>query len=535
MAGKKDSLKRSVHTFWRLSTVRAMFSVVALIGLWQPCLAQTRLDLTKSNTQNKPPASQRLQLNSMSSPSQRLCLQATPAEVSQRLCIQQVGEARVEATRPAAPRAPAVVKQHVETPLEKADKVAQRGDFDQALELYKKALNNDPNLSSAYMGRGYIYIQLGNFDGAVQEYQEAIERAPHNVEAKINLGVAFYSRGDINAAIEQYKQVIDKEKASLPIAHYNLAMALAHCGKFPEAIENYQTVIKERKQNYLEALNNLGLIYEAMGNFDSAAKQFQQVINSQSGNPLAHYNLGRQYLRNRDYKQAIAELQSAIRQQPNYPEAYLSLGNVYLLINETDAADTVMDKAIEAFEKAIAQRNNFYPLAHENLAIALARKGDRAASLAHYRLAFDQYGNQSPYAMRNLLFTISQQDEVSIYIIHNEISRPGNPGNLSSRIRAASPARALEIKIDEEKNDILCDEDKKELAIIFNKYENMDEDIKNQIDVRYCMGQAYFVMGDLVNAQEEFAQARKLAAGQDAEVNRMFFVVEKALLADLDL
>lgn len=561
---KQVSSRKTADRCWHITSGKfacTTFILILFFNAWT-VIAQTRLDPKKSiDQQNTAPAndSQRLRLDpsagsqrlsvdgnntsqrlSLTSASQRLnnvSLRLNPSEFSQRLSIQQVGEAVAQPTRlsPSLTTTTAAVKR-VETPLEKADRVALQGNFEQALDLYKKILVKESDSVAAHIGLGYVYMQLGNLNDAIQEFSSAIDIAPNNVEAKINLAVILYRSGDIEEAIEQYQQVLKDRKEPLPVVHYNLAMALAHSGRLDEAIEQYKLAIDLRKKNYPEALNNLGLIYEAIGDFDSAAKSFKQVIDVQQGKyPLAHYNLGRQYLRQRAYREAIAELELAIKQQPNYPEAYLTLGNTYLLNNtQPDKELELTQKAIEVFEKALEQRKNFYPLAHENLAIALAKKGDMAGSLTHYRIAFDQYRDQSPFAMRNLISSIGQQEELTLYIIHNEISRPGNPGNLFKARGAKSRAIVTEVNgtIGPER-EILTEEDRKSLASIFGKYEELDSELKDRVDVRYCAGQAYFVSGNWAAALEEFAQAIKLSQGKDKEINQIFFSLKNLVCQSL--
>jgi len=50
-----------------------------------------------------------------------------------------------------------------------------RGDFDQAISDYTKAIELDPNLAEAYVSRGIVHARKSNLDKAISDYTKAIE------------------------------------------------------------------------------------------------------------------------------------------------------------------------------------------------------------------------------------------------------------------------------------------------------------------------------------------------------------------------
>ncbi len=411
-----------------------------------------------------------------------------PIESGQRFGIQQVGEAAAASSRQLAVRS--AVKTS-ESMLEKAEKLFDDGKFDPAIEAYQNILNTQPKLSNARLGLGNALLETGQFEKAINQFQEVLILTPNNLEARLDLGVTFYRSGRIDEAIREYKEVISKKGS--PSAHFNLAMAYAHQGDFSESINNYQAAIKQRK-NYPEACNNLGLIYEVQGNLEEAVTHFNLAI-KQNNNiyPLAHYNLGRFYHSQSNYEKAIAEFQLAIKQQANFPEANLEIGNVYLvrsILNDTHE----LENAKTFYQKAIELRQNYYPLAHDNLAITLTNQGNKQEALKHYRIAFDQYNGYCPETLENLIASLLGKTS---FHIGNELSRPDNIGNLGSK---------------KEKRNI-----NKRLVKSLSEYEEFDEKLKDSPDVRYCAGLAYIRVGDLESAIDEFGQAIKLSDDKDSD------------------
>jgi serine/threonine-protein kinase len=76
----------------------------------------------------------------------------------------------------------------------------------------------------------------GNLDEAIAEYRKAIRLQPDYAEAHFNLGNALRDKGKLNEAIEHYRQAICL-KNDYAEAHCNLGNALAKKGQFRQAVE----------------------------------------------------------------------------------------------------------------------------------------------------------------------------------------------------------------------------------------------------------------------------------------------------------
>lgn len=425
------------------------------------------------------------------------------AERSQRFGIQQVGEVAAEATRSSASAKPSA--NPVEVAINSGDKLVKQGDYDRALETFQKALSLQAHNVDALLGKGYVYIKLGDFVAAEKEFREAVTQAPKNSEALLNLGVALYRNGRIEEAITQYQKAL--EINSNPATLFNLAIAYSHQGQFNPAIDNYKKAIAQRNNIYPEAHNNLGLVYEAMDRFDDAAAEFNIAIQQQKGNyPLAHYNLARYYGNQIIYDKALSELLTSIKQQPNFAEGHLSLGNIYLLRSSTNNTNE-LPLAVKAYLKALELRNNFYPLAHENLAITYAKQGKMVEALSEYRLAVDQTDGLCPDTIANIVSTLQKK---SFYLISSELGRSDNPGNLKSKRNIETIAGNTSI-------DKFSGKVRENLIEELGKYEELDDELKTSVDVHYSVGLAYLAIGDLGNASAELSKAVEKSHKQDAE------------------
>lgn len=482
-----------------------------------------RIKLEK-RTDNETKSSDRLILGKGSSDSsgrldtfsQRLNLvRSSSMEYNQQLKIQQVGEVFVQSVKldnkPVAPKA-------VETPIAKAERLLKQGNIAQAKEIYNKLVAENNKDYRARSGVAYIFLQEGEIDLALKEYEEVI-KSYNDSETKVNYGVALYRSGKVSQAVEQYEEVLKTNKTPLPALHFNLAMSYAHLGDSEKAIEHYQSALKQKNNKYPEAANNLGLVYEALFNNEEANKYFKTAIEVDSSNtPIARYNLARQYHRDRQYEKAIIEFKEAIKKKPDFPEAHLSLANLYLIYGEVgqtpEKAKELLEEAIKNYEIAIKQRNNVYPLAHENLGIALVKNNQKEQAYPHFRLAMEQYGEHASQTFQNLLTSLKPNDQGSIFLVHNERSRANNPGNLVfKQQRSSSTSNDTKSPINENPED--KEQSKMILEAALEEYADMDEKIKSVVDIRYCAAQAYLIIGNENAAMEEIAAAENLSKNKD--------------------
>ena len=92
--------------------------------------------------------------------------------------------------------------------------LAGRGQFDEAIAQYRKALEIKPDYAEAHNNLGIILVGLGQNCDAIAHYREAVEVKPDFLEAQINLGNALAGIGRINSAREHYQKALDLASAA---------------------------------------------------------------------------------------------------------------------------------------------------------------------------------------------------------------------------------------------------------------------------------------------------------------------------------
>ncbi|MEI8197285.1 MAG: tetratricopeptide repeat protein, partial [Phycisphaerae bacterium] len=165
----------------------------------------------------------------------------------------------------------------------------QAGRLQEAEQLYRQILMQQPGHADALHLRGVIASQVGRHDLAVVLIRQAIALKPGYTDAYSNLGIALCGLGQLGEAIAAFRQAIllnpnDAETLS------NLGNALRDGGQLDEAIVVYRQAIA-RKPDWPDIYSSLGFVLTDVGQLDEAIAAFRQALALNPGYATAHSNL----------------------------------------------------------------------------------------------------------------------------------------------------------------------------------------------------------------------------------------------------
>jgi tetratricopeptide (TPR) repeat protein len=83
-----------------------------------------------------------------------------------------------------------------------------RGDWENAVQIYERTIQIDPNFALAYYNLGLTYRAMGRSFKAVEAYQTAIKLNPEYPWSYQNLGVLLLKQGQIEDSAQAFKQAI---------------------------------------------------------------------------------------------------------------------------------------------------------------------------------------------------------------------------------------------------------------------------------------------------------------------------------------
>ena len=87
-----------------------------------------------------------------------------------------------------------------------------------AVDLYKRALEIDPDYPLAHNQLGLTYLELGDEISAVRHIKKAVELEPLSVIFRLSLASVYERTGDKKGALKEYleiKKISPKNEAAL--------------------------------------------------------------------------------------------------------------------------------------------------------------------------------------------------------------------------------------------------------------------------------------------------------------------------------
>ena len=117
----------------------------------------------------------------------------------------------VELTRSGSPpRAATQYRQSREQKLEfaytnRGTAYLRKGQYNEAIGEYTKALKMNPHYAIAYCNRGMAYAKNGHYEKAVADYNEALSIDPKHSTTYYNRGIAHLRLGDSKQAIKDFQ------------------------------------------------------------------------------------------------------------------------------------------------------------------------------------------------------------------------------------------------------------------------------------------------------------------------------------------
>ena len=155
-----------------------------------------------------------------------------------------------------------------------------------AEEIFRKALNADPNSRSALVYLAQLYSDQGAYDQAV-ELLKKIPESEMDAQTRSLLGLDYLQAGDFDNATAVYQRALAQEPDNLDVRRY-YAEALLRRGKTAEARAELQRVLKSDPEDGNSHLR-LGQLDRQEGNFDSARKELERAKTLMPDNPEVQY------------------------------------------------------------------------------------------------------------------------------------------------------------------------------------------------------------------------------------------------------
>jgi tetratricopeptide (TPR) repeat protein len=164
--------------------------------------------------------------------------------------------------------------------------------------MFERAINRDPTLAAAYVGRAYSYFREREYNQAIADCKAAIDIDPDYALAYNVRGTAHEAAGDLRKALEDFSSAIQKngKDASFLInrgrVYWKLAGSENDPAHYRRSVEDFTRAIELKPPPPIlaRACNGRGMSYSDSGEIDKAIDDYTRAIELQPEYASAWYN-----------------------------------------------------------------------------------------------------------------------------------------------------------------------------------------------------------------------------------------------------
>jgi serine/threonine protein kinase/tetratricopeptide (TPR) repeat protein len=190
--------------------------------------------------------------------------------------------------------------------------------IDNAISVFRHALEKDSGFAGAYAGLGEAYWQKFEHNrdkhlvtDATKACQIALEKDPNLTQGHTCLGRVYQGTGKYELAAKEYQQA-SRSEPTLDAAQTGLARAYESLNRLQEAEQSYKAVIALRP-DYWAGYNRLGTFYLRNGRLEEAAQMYTQVTSLVPDSFVGYANLGSTRIQQGRYSEAIEPLNQSLK------------------------------------------------------------------------------------------------------------------------------------------------------------------------------------------------------------------------------
>jgi Tfp pilus assembly protein PilF len=173
--------------------------------------------------------------------------------------------------------------------------------------LWHDTIEKSPRKVRPYNNRGRAYGNRGEYDKAMNDFKRAIEINPRCAEAYYNLGLVFALKGDDDTALKHYDQAL-KLYPNYAAAYNNRGLVLANKKQFDRAIKDYAQALRITPRSP-DVYYNRGLAYYYKQDYEQAIADYSQALLLNPRYSNAYHNRAIAYYMKKDYQKALEDIE----------------------------------------------------------------------------------------------------------------------------------------------------------------------------------------------------------------------------------
>lgn len=201
------------------------------------------------------------------------------------------------------------------------------GNYDKAIELYQKALEQDPDDAATMYELASIYNERGKIAEALPLAEQAVEKDPSGKWYKLLLVQLYQSDGKYAAAGKIIEQLLAAEPDNIEY-YQDQALNYIYSGDYKNAVKTYDVL--ESKLGINEDISiQKEKIYIMMNKPDKAIEEIRKLSDAFPDDPRYLEMLAELYMTTGMYDQALEVYNRVLKIDPENPYINMSLSDYY--------------------------------------------------------------------------------------------------------------------------------------------------------------------------------------------------------------
>ncbi|ORM41179.1 STI1-like protein [Babesia sp. Xinjiang] len=250
-----------------------------------------------------------------------------------------------KAEEPKAPEVPLTENQKkAQEYKEEGNKLYKQKKFDEALECYNKAIEQDPENLLLENNKAAVYLEMGDYEKCIATCNAAIERR-YDVKADFLVISKIYNRlASCYTKMEDYDSALAAyQKSLLEDNNRTTRCAMKEVERLKEKREREAYIDPEKAEEHREKGNAFFKAFQ----FPEAKKEYDEAIKRNPKDVKLYTNRAAALTKLGEYPSALADCNKAVELDPTFVKGWSRKGNLHVLLKE-------YSKALEAYDKGLA-------------------------------------------------------------------------------------------------------------------------------------------------------------------------------------
>jgi len=250
--------------------------------------------------------------------------------------------------------------------------VSEEEMFEKGEPLLEKALSLDPMSAEAHTSKANYLQEKDQFEAAANRYEYALQLNPNYATTYHWYGNLADRLGDKAKALDLYRKAAQLDPLS-PVIQTNIGYMLSDADQHEEALKQFDRII-ELVPEYSGGPSGKSKVYSDMGLLDEAIKWQKEAIQQDPGNLGRRTDLAHMYVDLGLLEQARTEIDSIKQQSPGYEGLLYVEATMDMYLGNYQQAADIFEEKLGKYPNELTYLGNwtFYQMLLGNYDVAIS-------------------------------------------------------------------------------------------------------------------------------------------------------------------